>query len=87
MRQCPRTIIKILIEEGSALSDGRLPINREVTPNGIIARVDPVSYGALLASAGNYFPLEEVAAYMIEVAKKHSSRDSEKKEPENINEE
>jgi hypothetical protein len=78
MRQCPRTVMKILVEEGSPFSEGRLPINHEVTPDGIIARVDPVSYGALLASIGNYFPLEEVASYMIEIARQYTSSDSEK---------
>ena len=78
MRQCPRTIMKILVEEGSPFSEGRLPVNHEVTTDGIIARVDPVSYGALLASVGAYFPLDEVAAYMIEMARQHSSSDSEK---------
>jgi hypothetical protein len=78
MRQCPRTVMKILVEEGSPFSEGRLPINHEVTPDGIIARVDPVSYGALLASIGSYFPLEEVASYMIEIARQYTSSDSEK---------
>jgi len=77
MRQCPRTIIKILIEERSPLSEGRLPINFDNTPDGIIARVDPVSYGALLASVGNFFPLEEVAAHMLEMAKKSSTNNLE----------
>ena len=64
--------MKILIEDGSPLSKGRIPITHDITPEGIIARVDPVSYGALLSSAGNYFPLEEVAVYMLELAKESS---------------
>ena len=77
MRQCPRTIMKILIEADSPLSNGRIPITHDITPEGIIARVDPVSYAALLASAGNFFPLEEVADYMIELAKENSPRNCE----------
>ena len=65
--------MKILIEEGSPFTAGRLPVNHETTPDGIIARVDPVSYGALLASIGSYFPLEEVAAYMIDKARQYAS--------------
>jgi hypothetical protein len=81
MRQRPRTVIKILIEKASPLSVGRLPINREITPDGIIARLDPVSCAALLASVGKYFPLEEVSSYMIEVAEQYSSNG--KKQPIN----
>lgn len=81
MRQRPRTIMKILIEKGSPLCEGRLPVNHHMTPDGIIARVDPVSYAALLASAGKYFPLDEVVAYMIEMSKGYSANDN--KQPAN----
>lgn len=69
MRKSPRTIIHLLIEVGSPLSDGRLPSKKVETPDGIRARFDSVSLGALLASIGQLTPLAEASAMLLDAAK------------------
>jgi hypothetical protein len=51
------------------LLDGRLPKKGIETPDGIRARFDPVSLGALLASIGQFTPLAEVSAMLLDAAK------------------
>ncbi len=69
MRKSPRTIVNLLIEVGSPFFDGRFPINKVEIPDGIRARFDPVSLGALLASIGQFTPLAQAAAMLLDAAK------------------
>lgn len=72
MRKSPRPVVSILIDKDSPLLKGRLPINAEETTQGTLARVDPVSYGALLASIGHLITVEAAAQALIDAAKEAS---------------
>lgn len=67
MRDRPRTIVTLRIAPDSPLARGRLPRGAARDPEGILAAFDPVSYGALRASIGDFIPLSEVTA-MFEAA-------------------
>jgi hypothetical protein len=52
--------------------EGRLPVNAEETERGTLVKVDPVSYGALLASIGRFATLEAAARALIDAAREAS---------------
>jgi len=72
MRKSPRPIVTLLIEKDSPLKEGRLPVNAEETTQGTLARVDPVSYGALLASIGQFITLNTAVQALIDAAREAS---------------
>ena len=72
MRKSPRPIVTLLIDKDSPLMEGRLPVNAEETTQGTLARVDPVSYGALLASIGRFVTLKAAAQALIDAAREAS---------------
>ena len=83
MRDRPRTIVTLLIAPDSPLARGRLPKGAAHDPEGILAAFDPVSYGALRASIGDFIPLNEVIA-MFEAAihkKGQPNTDAERPKP------
>lgn len=84
MRKSPRPIVTLLISKDSPLMEGRLPVNAEETEGGILVKVDPVSYGALLASIGHFVTLETAAQALIDAAREASLSPSsnEAEEPE-----
>ena len=87
MRDRPRTIVTLLIAPDSPLARGRLPKGAAHDPEGILAAFDPVSYGALRASIGDFIPLSEVVA-MFEAAiqkKGQPSTDAERPKPSSEN--
>ena len=55
-----RSIVTLLIAPDSPLAKGRLPKSATEDENGILASFDPVSYGALRASIGEFIPLLEI---------------------------
>lgn len=59
-----RPLVKLVIEKGSRLIDGRLPLARSERANGMEVVVDPVSFAALLASVGRLFTVDQVAGEM-----------------------
>ena len=62
MRDRARSIVTLLIAPDSPLAKGRLPKSAAEDETGILASFDPVSYGALRASIGEFIPLVEVLA-------------------------
>jgi hypothetical protein len=84
MRKSPRPIVTLLISMDSPLMEGRLPVNAEETAPGILAKVDPVSYGALLASIGHFVTLKAATQALIDAAREASlpSSSTEAEEPE-----
>lgn len=72
MRKSARPIVTILIDKASPLLKGRLPIYAEETKQGTLARVDPVSYGALLASIGHFLSVEAAAQALMDAAEEAS---------------
>jgi hypothetical protein len=72
MRKSPRPIVTLLISKESPLMEGRLPVNAEETERGTLIKVDPVSYGALLASIGRFITLETAAQVLIDAAREAS---------------
>lgn len=74
----------LLISKESPLMEGRLPVNAEETERGILVKVDPVSYGALLASIGRFVTIETAAQALIDAAREASlsPSSSEAVEPE-----
>jgi hypothetical protein len=56
-----RPFITLSISKGSRLFDGRLPLERRKRSEGLEVDLDPVSFAALLASAGKLFTVEQVA--------------------------
>ena len=69
MRKSPRPIVTLLIDKDSPLMEGRLPVNAEETTQGTLARVDPISYGALLASIGQFITLKTAVQALIDAAR------------------
>ena len=70
MRDRTRTLITLLIAPDSPLAKGRLPRGAAEDEEGIRASFDPVSYGALRASLGEFIPLQEVQAMFEEAFRK-----------------
>ena len=62
MRDRSRPIVTLLIAPDSPLAKGRLPKSAIDDENGVRASFDPVSYGALSASIGEFISLVEVLA-------------------------
>jgi hypothetical protein len=67
----PRTLITLLIAPDSPLAKGRMPCGAEQQEAGIRASFDPVSYGALRASLGEFIALQEVQAMFEDAIRKH----------------
>jgi hypothetical protein len=70
MRDRTRTLVTLLIAPDSRLAKGRLPRGTSKDEQGIRASFDPVSYGALRASLGEFIPLQEVQAMFDEAIRK-----------------
>ena len=70
MRDRSRPIVILLIEPDSPLAKGRLPKSASQDEAGIRADFDPVSYGALRASLGEFVSLLEVQAMFEEAIRK-----------------
>ena len=70
MRDRSRPIVTLLIVPDSPLAKGRLPKSTSQVEAGIQAVFDPVSYGALRASIGEFIPLLEVQAMFEEAIRK-----------------
>ena len=83
MRDGPRTIVTLLIAPDSPLATGRLPKGTAHDPEGIRAAFDPVSYGALRASIGDFIPLSEVIAMFEDAIQKKGqpNTDAERTKP------
>jgi|GEM_PF-5343945 len=84
MCKSPRPIITLLIDNDSPLAEGRLPIKATRSPQGIKARFDPVSYGALRASIGDVLLLEEVTEMMVAAAREASEKLTEASNSHNL---
>ncbi len=54
-----RRIITLIIEKGSPLAKGRLPVHRIERADSVQVKLDPVSFTALLASIGRLFTVAE----------------------------
>ena len=76
MRDRSRPIVTLLITPDSPLAKGRLPKSASQQEAGIRAAFDPVSYGALRASIGEFIPLLEVQAMFEEAIRKKIQEDS-----------
>jgi len=72
MRDRPRTLITLLIAPDSPLAKGRMPRGAAHEEKGIRGSFDPVSYGALRASLGEFIPLQEVRAMFEQAIRKQS---------------
>jgi hypothetical protein len=70
-----RPIVTLLIASDSPLAKGRLPKSASQEQAGIRAAFDPVSYGALRASLGEFIPLLEVRAMFQAAIRKKLERD------------
>ena len=70
MRDRSRPIVTLLIAPDSPLAKGRLPKSASLEAAGIRAAFDPVSYGALRASLGEFIPLLEVQSMFEEAIRK-----------------
>lgn len=56
-----RPFVVLRIKPGTPLYEARLPIDKKEQPDGtLLVRLDPVSYSAMLASLGRFFPLEKI---------------------------
>ena len=88
MRDRTRTLVMLLIAPDSPLAKGRLPRGAAEDEEGIRAAFDPVSYGALRASLGEFIPLQEVQAMFEEaIRKKREQKPAELVNPQNPEEE
>jgi hypothetical protein len=76
MRDRSRPIVTLLIAPDSPLAKGRLPKSTSQEEAGILAVFDPVSYGALRASIGEFIPLLEVQAMFQEAIHKKLGENS-----------
>lgn len=56
-----RPFITLAIQKGSRLFKGRLPLAQRKCGEGLEVDLDPVSFAALLASAGKLFTVDQVA--------------------------
>ena len=70
----PRPIITLSIRKDSKLTKGRLPLHQRETEESIVVKVDPVSLGALLASVGKQYSIQEIFEEFTEMAQKESDR-------------
>ena len=70
----PRPIITLSIRKDSKLTKGRLPLHQRETEESIVVKVDPVSLGALLASVGKQYSIQEIFEEFTEMAHKESDR-------------
>jgi len=66
----------LLIAPDSPLAKGRIPKRATDDEDGIRASFDPVSYGALRASIGEFIPLLEVLAMFAEAIQKKLEEDA-----------
>ncbi len=71
-----RPIVTLLIAPDSPLANGRIPKSATENEDGIRASFDPVSYGALRASIGEFIPLLEVLAMFAEAINKRLEEDA-----------
>ena len=71
-----RPIVTLLIAPDSPLAKGRIPKMATELEYGIRASFDPVSYGALRASIGEFIPLLEVLAMFAEAIQKKLEEDA-----------
>jgi hypothetical protein len=71
-----RLIVTLLIGLDSPLAKGRLPTAASHEADGIRADFDPVSYGALRASLGEFIPLAEVVEMFSQAARKKRAQGS-----------
>lgn len=71
-----RPIITLLIAPDSPLAKGRIPKIATDDEDGICASFDPVSYGALRASIGEFIPLLEILAMFAEAIRKKHEEDA-----------
>ena len=71
-----RPIVTLLIAPDSPLANGRIPKSATENEDGICASFDPVSYGALRASIGEFIPLLEVLAMFAEAIQKKLEEDA-----------
>ena len=71
-----RPIVTLLIVSDSPLAKGRIPKSATENEDGIRASFDPVSYGALRASIGEFIPLLEVLAMFAEAIQKKLEEDA-----------
>ena len=76
MCDCARPIVTLLIAPDSPLAKGRIPKIATENEDGIRASFDPVSYGALRASIGEFIPLLEVLAMFAEAIQKKLEDDA-----------
>lgn len=70
----PRPIITLSIRKDSKLTKGRLPLHQRETEESVVVKVDPVSLGALLASVGKQYSIQEIFEEFTEMAQKESDR-------------
>ncbi len=70
----PRPIITLSIRKDSKLTKGRLPLHQRETDESIVVKVDPVSLGALLASVGKQYSIQEIFEEFTEMAQKERDR-------------
>ncbi|TET29876.1 MAG: hypothetical protein E3J69_12620 [Anaerolineales bacterium] len=71
-----RPIVTLLIAPDSPLAKGRIPKSATELEDGIRVSFDPVSYGALRASIGEFIPLLEVLAMFAEAIQKKLEEDA-----------
>lgn len=76
MCKSARPVVRLLIHKDSPLLKGRLPINAEETERGTLATVDPVSYGALLASIGHLASLTAATQALIDAIEEASQAEA-----------
>ena len=70
----PRPIITLSIRKDSKLTKGRLPLHQRETEESVVVKVDPVSLGALLASVGKQYSIQEIFEEFTEMAHKESDQ-------------
>jgi len=75
MRDRARPIVTLLISPDSPLAQGRLPRGASQEEDGIQACFDPVSYGALRASLGEFIPLKDIQTLFEETVEQHRKGD------------
>jgi hypothetical protein len=72
-----RPFITLAIQKGSRLFDGRLPLARRKRGDRLEIDLDPVSFAALLASAGKLFTVDQVAAEIANLKQADQADDGE----------
>jgi hypothetical protein len=77
-----RTVIVLVVHNDSPLAEGRMPIDAVRDENGIRAKFDAVSYGALRASVGEFMPVEDVIQMFVEVSKQTKAETSQNSKSE-----